>query len=237
VGAGVVAAACAPGAARLHPVWVRRRAGCGSRSAAVAELTRTRSALSGRPRALSLAPNTEHCSLGARCSPRAPSATFGGPGRSPRVVLAPADGAHCGISRTRPQLRVPEVDTNRRRKGCNGFNLIIRSCFCFIEFLAMCLENLINAAANEGEEYQTLLNFSTNEIFFLSVQAKSVSILLTSYGSEWSGRPGYVLQLDGGRPGKASSIKSCWELDASETKCEVVSFVSFVAHACVKKYI
>ena len=84
-------------------------------------------------------------------------------------------------------------------------------------------------AATEGEEYQNLLNFSSDETFLLSVQAKSVSILVTSHGSEWRGQPGYILQLDGERPGNASSIKSCWEVDAGETNCEVVSFVSFLA--------
>lgn len=65
----------------------------------------TRSALSGlwgRPRQLSLAPNAGTLAL-ARSPPAArlaPSATFGGPGRTlaPRVVLAAAGGAHCGIS-------------------------------------------------------------------------------------------------------------------------------------------
>lgn len=66
------------------------------------------------------------------------------------------------------------------------------------------ISDLPYAAAKSSAVYQKLFNFNnSNEVLF-SVQAKAVSILLTSF-ELWENQAGFIVHLDDGR----SFIKRC----------------------------
>lgn len=128
------------------------------------------------------------------------------------------------------------TDFSRWHAGASTVDgLVLERVTKSVIFLKNSFLDLPQVAANEGGEYQYLMSFDSYERFLLSVQAKSISILLTNY-RVWRNVPEFVLQLDGGSTGRESSIKSCWEINAGEEKCENAAF--FVSHvADMKKLI
>jgi hypothetical protein len=72
-------------------------------------------------------------------------------------------------------------------------------------------------AEMSGGGYKYLVKFSKSNEFLVSVQAKSVSVLLSSH-DVWQHQGGFVVQLDGGTSGRESLIKKCVVLDGEADK-------------------
>jgi hypothetical protein len=72
--------------------------------------------------------------------------------------------------------------------------------------------DLPQVSAKSGEAFQYLVDFSRSDEFLVSVQAKSVLILLSSH-EMWQSQAGFIVQLDGGSSGRESLIKRCLVVD------------------------
>jgi hypothetical protein len=80
-------------------------------------------------------------------------------------------------------------------------------------------------AEMRGVGYKYLAKFSKSDEFLVSVQAKSVSVLLSSHDL-WQHQAGFVVQLDGGTSRRESTIKKCFVVDSEgEKKCRTVAIL------------
>jgi hypothetical protein len=85
------------------------------------------------------------------------------------------------------------------------------------------LTDLPRVAAKSGTGFKYLVNFSNSDefSFSLSVQAKSVLVLLTCHKLCHNFR-GFIILLDGGTSGRESIVQKCYVFEG-EKKCRIVA--------------